>query len=376
MTAASPSKPSTFGRPCPRAARGFSLIELMIALAMATAVAAAALMTSVQIGRAMSDTRRRVIVFDEAKRLAEALISEFQQSGGNPLTPQSSLIVNNGTCSPINGQTPEATIPACDGHDRILVTAVRTTFLSSTGRERPLSSCEVESVNGAVLKLRRDGSLCSCLFPESPAGRGNADDEPSPFSRTLVMLVRDNGTLQTLRVRGTVSGCAVNVPPGGGNPPTSALSTGSIVPVTQRLFFTALDPSLPGARQLRVWTDVAHGGSEPDGQPSIDEISLVADHLYSFQIALGYDAGDDGDLLDRATRDDEWVGNVPVDTRPANIAADSLLRMVGVGVVVGERANQAVGARVFDGPQIDQPGIYMTTATTKVALRNLNVSVP
>jgi hypothetical protein len=137
------------------------------------------------------------------------------------------------------------------------------------------------------------------------------------------------------------------------------------------------DPTLPQARQLRVWSDVAHGNDEPDGVPSIDELSLVADHVYSFQIALGYDAGDDGDLLDRSATDDEWVGNARSDTRPASIADDRLLRMVGVGVVVGERVAQTgTAAQVFDGASVAVPGIYLATATTKVALRNLNISVP
>jgi prepilin-type N-terminal cleavage/methylation domain-containing protein len=362
-----------------RVRHGFSLLELMIALAMATAVAAAALMASAQIGRSMSDTRRRVLAFDEAKRIVEAVISEFQQSGGNPLSPAQALVVENGTCSPINGQTEEATIPACDGQDRIVVTAVRTTFIDSTGAERSLGSCEVESVTGSVLHLRKDdGGLCRCLFPETPVGRGNSDDEPSPFSRSTVVLVRDSdGQMVPLRLKGTVAGCAMLVAPPAPGETTPALAPGSIVPVTRRHFFTRPDLTLPGARQLVVWTDVGNGVSEPDGKPSLDELSLVADHVFSFQVALGYDAGDDGDLLDRSAPDDEWVGNAPNDTRPTSIADNRLLRMVGVGVVVGDRANLAnAGVGVFDGPRITAPGIHLATATTKVALRNLNISVP
>jgi prepilin-type N-terminal cleavage/methylation domain-containing protein len=358
---------------------GFSLIELMIALAMATAISAAALMASAQIGRAMSDTRRSVVVFDEAKRLSEALISEFQESGGTPLAPHQALVVENGTCAAIAGATSEASIPACDGHDRVLVTTVRSTFVASDGTVRPLGNCDVESVSGSTLLLRRDpAGLCSCLFPEAPAGRGNVDNEPSPFARTTMTLVREaDGAVVRLNIHNTVRGCAVNAPPGAGNPPNSALGVGSLVPVTQRLFFSAPDPSLAGARQIRVWTDVAHGTAAPDGVPQIDEVSLFADHVFSFQIARGFDAGDDGDLVDRSAIDDEWVGNVPNDTRPTSIADDRLLRMFGVGVVVGDRvANGANSARVFDGPRVSSPGIYLSTATTKVALRNLNISVP
>jgi hypothetical protein len=51
--------------------------------------------------------------------------------------------------------------------------------------------------------------------------------------------------------------------------------------------------------------------------------------------------------------------------------------MVGVGVVVGERVAQTgTAAQVFDGASVAVPGIYLATATTKVALRNLNISVP
>jgi prepilin-type N-terminal cleavage/methylation domain-containing protein len=359
--------------------RAFSLIELMIALSMATAVSAAALMASVQIGRTMSDTRRRVIVLDEAKRINEALSTEIQESGGNPLPPQRAVIVENGACAAIPGATPAANIPACDGNDRLLLTSVRNTFVTSTGAVRPLGTCDVTEATGAVLRLQADaGGACSCLFPENPAGRGAANDEPSPYARSTVILLRElDGAALRLNVRGTVSGCAINVPSGSGNPPVSELGPGVLIPVTQRLFFTAPDPTLPQARQIRVWSDAARGSSEPDGVPSLDEMSVYADHVYSFQIALGYDAGDDGDLLDRSATDDEWVGNIPADTRPDSIADDSLLRMVGVGVVVGERVTlNGATARVFDGPAVATPGIYYATATTKIALRNLNISVP
>lgn len=363
----------------PMKTRAFSLVELMIALAMATAISAAALMASAQIGRVMSDTRRRVIVLDEAKRINEALTTEIQESGGSPLAPNRAVVVDNGTCTAIAGSTTAANIPACDGNDRLLLTSVRTTFVTSTGVERSLGTCDVVSVNGSVLQLQADtNGNCSCLFPENPVGRGLVDDEPSPYSRSTVSLVRESdGAVFRLNVKSTVRGCALSVPAGAGNPPNTELGPGVIVPVTQRLFFSAPDPTLPQARQIRVWSDVAHGSEQPDGVPSLDELSLFADHVYSFQVALGYDAGDDGDLVDSSATDDEWVGNVPADTRPSAIADDGLLRMVGTGIIVGERVVlTGTPAQVFDGPTVATPGIYYATATTKVALRNLNISVP
>jgi hypothetical protein len=362
----------------PMKTHAFSLVELMIAMAMATAIAAAALMASAQIGRVMSDTRRRVIVLDEAKRITEALATEIQESGGTPLAPSRAIIVENGTCAAIAGSTAAANIPACDGNDRLLVTSVRSTFVTSTGVERSLGTCDVVSVNGSVLQLQADtNGNCSCLFPETPS-RGVVDDEPSPYSRSTVSLVRESdGAVLRLNVKSTVRGCALSVPAGAGNPPASALGPGVIVPITQRLFFSAPDPTLPQARQIRVWSDVAHGSEPPDGVPSLDELSLFADHVYSFQVALGYDAGDNGDLVDSSATDDEWVGNVPADERPSAIADDGLLRMVGIGIVVGDRvALMGTAAQVFDGPTVATPGIYYATATTKIALRNLNISVP
>ena len=74
----------------PMKTRAFSLVELMIALAMATAISAAALMASAQIGRVMSDTRRRVIVLDEAKRISrgdgDAAASASATATGQALT--------------------------------------------------------------------------------------------------------------------------------------------------------------------------------------------------------------------------------------------------------------------------------------------------
>jgi prepilin-type N-terminal cleavage/methylation domain-containing protein len=352
--------------------RGFTLAELMISLAMATAVAAAALMASAQLGRVMSDTRRRAIVFEESKRLVETLVAEFQQSGGSPLGPHHALLVENGTCVAIAGATTAATVPACDGHDRVMVTSVRNTYVDGAGNERSLGSCDVVNVSGGTLSLRADtNGVCSCLFPDSSG-------QPSPYTRSKAVLVRErDGFVVPLNIRDVGSGCAVTIPTNTNPNVLPLLEEGSLVPVVRKLYFTAPDPTLPGARQIRVWTDVAHGTTEPDSIPSLDEVRLFADHVYSFQVALGYDAGDDGDLLDRAAIDDEWVGNAVADTRPPAIADDRLLRMVGVGAVVGDRV-VGVGnnARIFDGATIAVPGIYVTAASSKVALRNLNVSVP
>ena len=115
-----------------------------------------------------------------------------------------------------------------------------------------------------------------------------------------------------------------------------------------------------------------------DGIPQANEVELIADHVFSFQVALGFDgAPADGDVVDLGTTTDEWYFSVPSDPKPASIRDDQL-RMVGIGIVVGGRASAHAGeqASVFDGPLVSEPGIYLAATQSRVAIRNLNIAVP
>jgi prepilin-type N-terminal cleavage/methylation domain-containing protein len=63
-----------------RHTRAFSLLEMVVALAMSAVIAAAAVAAGAAINSVMGDNRRRAVVWDETKRLEEALLSRRTSS--------------------------------------------------------------------------------------------------------------------------------------------------------------------------------------------------------------------------------------------------------------------------------------------------------
>lgn len=371
-------------------ARGFTLMELMVAMAMAVAIGTAAVMGGVQIQRSMAATRQHVVVWDEAKRVEEALLTVLQESGGSPLTPAQAIEVEQNTC-PTNG-----VIPACNGQDRVTVTNVQRTFQEPPActfcPQKPLialTPCTVMGNTGAVLQIATDtAGLCSCLFPgnpaalpPTPAGTGAGDDERSPYERRKALLVRSDGSaVVELSLQETRAGCRVNVPPGFGNPTPPVLATflpGTLVPVTRHVYFTAADPATPGGLQIQVWRDGRQGLDPPNDTPEANEIELFADRVYAFQIARGLDYGADGTVNDTNSTGDDWFGNAVGDPDPPD-TDDHLLRMLGVGIIVGARSDRFSNQtrRIYDSALVNVPGVYLVETQSKVALRNLNISIP
>jgi prepilin-type N-terminal cleavage/methylation domain-containing protein len=351
--------------------RAFTLMELMVAMAMAAAIGTAAVMAGVQMQRTMTATRKHVVVWDEAKRVEEALLTLLQEAGGSPLTPATAIDIEQNTCAAIVG---EVTIPACNGQDRVRITNVQATYQQTTGVLAPLPVCRVTGANGVVLDIATDAAGCSCLFPENPTGKGNVDDERSPWERRQGLLVRDNGDVVELNLHETKAGCRVNAP--GASP--GDLGAGKLVAITRRIVFTVPDPNQAGALQIQTWLDQRQGLVAPDSIPQANEVELFADNVYGFQLAEGFDGGGDGTVVDANSTTDDWVGNVPNDTQPAAISDDGLLRMIGVAVIVGRRSDQFAGEtrRIYNGDPVTVPGVYLVEAQSKVALRNLNISVP
>jgi len=223
-----------------------------------------------------------------------------------------------------------------------------------------------------VLQIATDAaSLCSCLFPANPVGKGAADDERSPYERRKALLVKTDGTVLEVNLRETKAGCSVNAPGATG------LGPGTLIPISRHLYFTAPDPANPGALQIQVWRDGRQGLDPPNGTPEENEISLFADRVYAFQVARGLDFGADGTITDANSAGDDWFGNAVGDAVPAT-SDDHLLRMIGVGIIVGARSERFTNQsrRIYDGPLVNPAGVYLVETQSKVGLRNLNISLP
>jgi prepilin-type N-terminal cleavage/methylation domain-containing protein len=337
--------------------RAFTLLELAVSMAIATIIGAAAVGAGMLLNRIMVDTRKRAVLWDEAKRLEETMLSQLQEAGGDPLRPHESILVEN-NCGARDG------MPPCFGADRITIT-----------RARPnVPKCKVTGAGGAVLNVERDAitGVC-CLFSNINGGAVAT----SPFERVSAVLVRDNGSVQSINLHNASEPpCNVNAPRGQGNPASLSLGPGTLVAVDAVTLYPARQSSVTGEYQLIQWTDAPEGAAVGDGVVDPSEILLVAERVFDFQVALGYDGNpENGEAIDLASASDEWFGNAGGDALPAVITPDQL-RMIAVGIVVGTPSGRVVGAQVLDGPARSAPGFYMATTRGSVMLRNLNIALP
>jgi len=325
--------------------RAFTLLEMMVALAMAGIIAAAAVGAGMAINRVMVDTRRRATVWDEAKRLEEALLSRVQEAGGDPMASFQSVFVEDNCVA--DGTR---NLPDCAGADRLTILAAKP----------GLPVCAVE-VLGAVLK----GVASPCCITADFVGPA--------------VLVRDDGVAVTVSLHNpNLASCQVNAPPGQGNPTPQALGDGKLALITAQTIFPR-PKGANGEYELMLWTD---SGSPANGLVDEVELGLFADRVYDFQIALGYDsAPEDGDVVDNGTTTDEWLGNaepIPA-TLPASIAP-SQLRMIDIAVAVGTRAEQftniATKLHNRSGVGVNPTNVYLAPTRGQIAFRNLNISVP
>lgn len=333
------------------ARRAFTLIELLVAMAIATIIAAVAVGAGMLLNRTMVDTRKRAAVWDEAKRLEEAMLSQLQEAGGDPLRPHQAILVEN-DCTARDG------MPTCFGADRINIT-----------RARPgLPACKVSGNSGANLNVDALSGVC-CLFIDETG----ATVSTSPWERQAALLVKPDGSVEALHLH-TASDCKINAPKGQGNPGVPALGAGTLVAVEVVTIFPMRQPG--GDYQLAQWIDASVGAAVPNGVVDPDELLLIADRVFDFQVALGFDgAPEDGEVIDLGTNADEWFGNASGDALPSSVSPDQL-RMVGVGIVVGTRSDRARSAQVLDGGPKSIPGMYLATTRGTVMMRNLNIALP
>jgi prepilin-type N-terminal cleavage/methylation domain-containing protein len=328
--------------------RGFTLVEMMVAMAMAGVLAASALGAGMAIHNVLVDTRRRVVVWDEAKRVEEALLSRVQEAGGDPMAAADSIIVEDNCAA-----DPTRLLPACAGADRITI--------MSAPASTP--SCRVDPVGTTLRDPQHPTTCCITAAFAGPA-----------------VLLADDGDVITLDLHSpNVASCQVTAPMGQGNPGPKTLKPGVLALLGPGNIETIFPRSkgANGEYELMVWKDA---GTPGNGRVDPNELELFADRLYDFQIALGYDSNpEDGDVVDTNSATDEWIGNAEVvgATLPTGVAR-SQLRMIDLAIAIGvpsSRFNTPVQLLNRTAP-IAPTNTYLAATRGQVGFRNLNLSVP
>lgn len=350
--------------------RGFSLIEMMAALVIATVLIAGATGAVMTINRLVVDQSRRTAAWDEAKRLEEYLIALAQGVGGGVVRPHASIFVENAGdpappaiapstggfgCRPITG------LPSCtaagQGADRLTIMNQLSTF----------PQCPVTGTAGVNLQV--GAGAAACCLEDAPDGLDSWDG--------VQALVVGSAGVASVRLNSPNSSgpnCKVNAPPGQGSGvlPTALASVGfpaTLVVVSASTFFVDR-----AAHALKFWSDL-----DGDGNATGDELTVVHDQIYDLQIAMGFDGlPEDGRLEDYRSDDDEFLFNHTADALfPGNgnfaAVARSELRLIEIAVAVGVRAELAAGNEVqlLDrAAPISVPGVYLTQTSSKAFLRN------
>jgi Prokaryotic N-terminal methylation motif len=341
-------------------ARAFTLIETMIALAIALAIVTAGISAVMNINTLVVDTRKRAEAWDEAKRLGEFLVSSLQSAGGGIIRPAAAIALED-NCAARDG------LPACMGSDRVTI------MRSIPGRP----ACPVTQVGASVvLQGVIDGSGVCCFDTGTDPVTGMALGA-STFEGVQALLVGDNGTVISIYLHNRAGGCMVNAPPGQGagvlGSDIATAAPGTLVAVEAQTLY--LDVA---THTLRRWVDVAPA----DGALVGSETTSLNDITYDFQVALAYDTNpEDGRIADGPSTLDEWLGNAGGDSALGAAGAfqqtsEEQLRAVEVGVAVGVRAQRANNVvTLLNGPPVQIPGIYLAQTQARAFLRNLNLFV-
>ena len=98
-------------------AAGFSLIELMVAMAISGIVVASATSAMLMIFRATSRAEQQADADENAKLLLDHLLGKVQQVGGGSVRPSMAIRIDDNCTTTL--EVGDTTLPACDESDRI-----------------------------------------------------------------------------------------------------------------------------------------------------------------------------------------------------------------------------------------------------------------
>lgn len=341
LTASRLRRPAPPGASSPSQS-GLTLIELMMTALIGVSVIGLVMSGMNTMSRYIARVQSKGQVADEARLLAEYIVSQARFVGGGNALPYASLRVLNG---------------ASGAGSDVLV-------MASLNRHSTQALARYPS--SGRLGIQSDGSgACPAL---------------SPFHHQHILLLdRSEQYWSVWFVTGLSQGtCELLVSPsaetGLNNVP------GTVNPATA-------DTQLAAVTLKRLWLDEATSELKLNLDSNLDnvfEVQVLADRVVDLQAALGYDVSPwDWQLNDTGTTDDEWLYNAFGDVFAQSSARQGLdkarssdLRMVKVAVMVHAPLKgivQRASLQVFDGPTRVKSGSVLDMTIALIALRNTNI---
>lgn len=356
------------------AAKGYSLIEMTVALAIAAVISAAALSVYSTLVGSMYALRAQSSVDTRLQRIGRSFAADLQEVGGGAIRPWHAALV-------------QPNLGAADG---LMV-------MTADGDSRP---CAVKLMDPALLQIE---GACPICVPEVPPVAGKNREYVGRFA--VVSQAGGIGTvvvIQGVGLGGAVdcnvkSHAFVDMAPGA---LPGDWAGASLTVVNAKWIF--LDPL---KNELKAWmlfdaveaplvAVVPPALGRPRGvlgAYKIDE-RLLATDIYDFEVALGYDVDFDNVVVDTVGgANDEWFGNAagempaadwigdanseflsPLVLDPTQKVEQIRLRSMQLGFVMGVKARGPPRdpIQVFDGAAFAADGVYFRRATAVAMFRN------
>lgn len=349
----------------PPQTNGFTLIEIMVALAASSILLAVGMFGFQEITSNMRKMEQASMANDEAKLLNEYMISSLQSAGGGGVRPWHAISVIdnwNGDGSDlldffeIDPDSPECSVTARLG-DQLDFNVITDPTICDGGAT---ACCCVDMDGDSTLDAAWSG--LSVLAVDSNGKRFPVVVTPTTLNTSYLgtpfcRLNFSRGFQSSMHI----NGADPFVPPG-----TIAvgLAYRYKLDFANKILLYELDRNQDG--------DVNDAG----------EVVQITDRVYDFQVALGYDiTPQDGKVDDTANQADEWYRNHTADAWDANGLAGverTDLRMIGVGLTVGAPLGQLRGELVYSKPIYNGPTRTATrtvfrSVVGKAYLRNLDI---
>ncbi len=330
--------------------RGFSLVEIMIAMGIATFLIAGAMTAHVSNLSYYKTTESRSSLYQDSLLLIEYLRGELMQAGGGSVRAWMGIWVEDACLA-------RAPLPACANSDRVTVSTVSI----------PLQECAITGqVNPTTVQVAFNGPTC-CLQPV-------AANEVTFLNRQVMFTLGDFYSSQYATVVNLIT-CQMTTVAGQSNQRPPALwnwGNGVVTMVNvQTLYWDSIN------RMLKRWINTNN-----DNAKTADEDAIIADQVFDMQYALGYDFNvPDGNINETPTGiNDEWLFNAPtvVEVFGAGVFAPpvvpSQLLSMQVGTIVGSDDAAAGFAsapkRSLNGPLRSLAGWMMMEEIARFSPRN------
>lgn len=324
------------------------MVEMLVSLAIASIITAVGTTAVVSLYRQTVEMRKSIALHEEGKILMEAILPELQAAGGDSVRPHMAVSVQQGAGG------------ASD-------------VLSIQQLAEASQSCPIQSKSGVNLIAEVPGQPC-CLAPLVGSG-------------DYVTLVSTSGNLWVTLLPSAINLAGCKLQASGANivsnqsqllPPTAtaATSPSDINGIDAVEFENA---KLSVMYSTKIYRNNDNQLVREDALDSAGHgfVRILADRVYDFQVALGYDAPDaDGVINDFGNTNDEIMGNAAGDALGSDgllNATDADLRTVWVGIVHGiPLQNKSPNrVRVLDGSLIFKDKTLLRATTGAASFRNL-----